>query len=334
MQELGTAGVEPNGRIAYLDAAKGCAILSVILSHLWIPELTHLLFSFHMPLFFVLAGYFLKREVAPRTWVCSRARRILVPFALTACVLGFARLALLHCAGELSLSSALGVAKGIMAGSPSFTSSVGPLWFLPALFVAQVAVQAALRWRFGGVLLVPLAALGYCSQQLQWCPMSVQPGLVCALLVYAGYWARKVDWFECLNRHRFWVLPLSAVWSLGVWVGDHAVDLSSNHYPGGFWDALMILAAVSVVIWLCRLLLLLPVLIREPILYCGRHSLMILCFHSLDYCLGITSGQADGVPQEFLLKTAWAVGLTVVFNAAFSQFCPPPSIARGNSGGH
>lgn len=67
MQESGTAGVEPNGRIAYLDAAKGCAILSVILSHLWIPELTHLLFSFHMPLFFVLAGYFLKREVAPRT---------------------------------------------------------------------------------------------------------------------------------------------------------------------------------------------------------------------------------------------------------------------------
>ena len=323
MQVSGTAGVKPTGRIAYLDAAKGCAILSVILSHLWIPELTPFLFSFHLPLFFVLSGYFLKREDNPRIWVCKRARQILVPFALTAGVLGLARLALLHCAGELSLSSALGVAKGIMAGSPSFTSSVGPLWFLPALFVAQVAVQASLRWRFGGVLLVPLAALGYITQPLQWCPMSVQPGLVCALFVYAGYWARKADWFEYLNRHRFWILPLSAVWLFCVGAGDHAVDLSSNHYPGGFWDVLMILAAVSVVIWLCRQLIRLPGVIREPILYCGRHSLMILCLHSLDYSLGITSGLAGGALWEFLMKTAWAIGSTVIFNAVLSHFCRP-----------
>lgn len=126
MQVSGTAGVKPTGRIAYLDAAKGCAILSVILSHLWIPELTPFLFSFHMPLFFILSGYFLKREDNPRIWVCKRSRQILVPFALTAGVLGLARLALLHCAGELSLSSALGVAKGIMAEAQAIQAAWGP----------------------------------------------------------------------------------------------------------------------------------------------------------------------------------------------------------------
>lgn len=320
MQESATVGVSPVRRIAYLDAVKGCAILAVILSHLWIPELTPFLFSFSLPVFFVVSGYFLKREVDLRAWVRKRARQILVPFALTAGILGLARLALLYDAGNLCLSSVFDVAKGLISGSPHFQNSVGPLWFLPALFVAQVVVLAVLRLRFGVALLLLLAALGYCSQPLQWCPMSVQPGLVCAILVYAGYWARKVDWFEYLNLHRVWLLPLIVVWIYGVCTGEHAVDLSSNLYSGGFMDALMILAAVSVVIWLCRLLMHLPAMVCEPILYCGRHSLMILCFHALDYCLGITAGMPGGALWQFLFKTAWAVGLTAMFSTVLPRF--------------
>ena len=62
-------------RIRFFDIAKGIAILAVILGHsaieanVFIPHHTAQLvvavcFSFHMPLFFILSGYFMHRNVA------------------------------------------------------------------------------------------------------------------------------------------------------------------------------------------------------------------------------------------------------------------------------
>ena len=51
-----------NKRIAWLDIAKGIAIICTIIGHN-IPvggNVRNLIFSFHMPLFFILAGYTIK----------------------------------------------------------------------------------------------------------------------------------------------------------------------------------------------------------------------------------------------------------------------------------
>jgi len=49
-------------RILYFDIAKGIAILAVIIGHLGgLPDiLGRFIFSFHMPLFFLISGYFMK----------------------------------------------------------------------------------------------------------------------------------------------------------------------------------------------------------------------------------------------------------------------------------
>ncbi len=53
-------------RISYLDSLKGILIISVIIGHsnvnLIIPHLTQTIYSFHMPLFFILSGFFLHRK--------------------------------------------------------------------------------------------------------------------------------------------------------------------------------------------------------------------------------------------------------------------------------
>ena len=55
-------------RIPEIDIMKGIAILCVILEHIDnCPEiLKHLITSFHMPLFFIIAGFFIALKIAVR----------------------------------------------------------------------------------------------------------------------------------------------------------------------------------------------------------------------------------------------------------------------------
>ena len=47
-------------RVIWVDTAKGFAIISVVLGHSSLPiELRSVVYSFHMPLFFMLSGVFL-----------------------------------------------------------------------------------------------------------------------------------------------------------------------------------------------------------------------------------------------------------------------------------
>lgn len=84
-------------RIRFFDIAKGIAILAVILGHsaieanLFMPHRTaqiivSICFSFHMPLFFILSGYFMHPERKFR-WA-KESKQLLCTYAVTAlCVL-------------------------------------------------------------------------------------------------------------------------------------------------------------------------------------------------------------------------------------------------------
>ena len=57
--------MESNKRIEYVDSAKAVAIILVIVGHChWlgsIPKLGSLIYTFHMPLFFMVSGFFSER---------------------------------------------------------------------------------------------------------------------------------------------------------------------------------------------------------------------------------------------------------------------------------
>ena len=84
-------------RIRFFDIAKGIAILAVILGHsaietnLFAPHRTaqvvlSICFSFHMPLFFILSGYFMHPDRRFR-WM-KEAKQLLLTYVVTAlCVL-------------------------------------------------------------------------------------------------------------------------------------------------------------------------------------------------------------------------------------------------------
>ena len=51
-----------DNRLHWVDVARGLAMLCVILGHMGLDRLNIFTFSFHMPLFYLLAGYFQKKQ--------------------------------------------------------------------------------------------------------------------------------------------------------------------------------------------------------------------------------------------------------------------------------
>lgn len=102
----------------FLDLAKGIGILLVVLGHGMFPN-HFLIDSFHMPLFFILAGITFtppSRQNVSNTkeWLFKKIERILVPYIFFAI-----------------LSGVIEVAVGRVNPSSPFNS---PLWFLQTLF--------------------------------------------------------------------------------------------------------------------------------------------------------------------------------------------------------
>lgn len=69
-------------RIDYLDAAKGIAILAVIVGHFYAPGVIgRIIYSFHLPLFFIISGYCIKDYRADMSFMHS-ARGLLIPYVI------------------------------------------------------------------------------------------------------------------------------------------------------------------------------------------------------------------------------------------------------------
>lgn len=71
-----------------IDIAKGITIILMILGHfnsLWNTVIFYMIFSFHMPLFFIFSGYFYKPKTN-REFFTNGYNRLLKPYIITAII--------------------------------------------------------------------------------------------------------------------------------------------------------------------------------------------------------------------------------------------------------
>jgi polysaccharide biosynthesis protein PslL len=162
-----TASANPVARDTSIDVARGIAIVLVVLGHNAAlagaaPGFVDALFLFHVPLFFLLSGL-VQSSHSMGVAFARLSRRLLLPFLIAALAVG-----------ALKLMVRGGSVGPLLAGIAWGTGQTLPwshLWFLPALFLAQLTTQAlgqlpsgAARWAYASaaalllVLFVPMAA--------------------------------------------------------------------------------------------------------------------------------------------------------------------------------
>jgi len=151
-------------RIEYLDIAKGIGILLVVLGHNDFEALSlfihQVIYSFHMPLFFFLSGYFLNTSTPFFDFFKKRFNALLKPYFFTIFLIYFTSISF----EKMGFNTAITRIVKSLYGSGHYLDWV-QLWFLPQLFVVSlyaflfITLVSKLqnRWIRRGILLAILA---------------------------------------------------------------------------------------------------------------------------------------------------------------------------------
>jgi polysaccharide biosynthesis protein PslL len=125
-------------REAWLDAAKGIAILCVVIGHSDInSDIINTIFWFHMPAFFIIAGYLFKPK---ENYLQDRAYRLLIPYLFFLVLLFGLNIVL---GNPPSLGALIIGGRALNDDYPLFA----PFWFVTCLLVTQVVFANLLRFR-------------------------------------------------------------------------------------------------------------------------------------------------------------------------------------------
>lgn len=292
-------------RLEWIDIAKGFACLLVIVGHTISPDSTlyRYIFSFHMPLFFILAGYTFKpKPLAPL--VTSSAKRLLIPYTLVF-LLWHGMLALKSgpITGQSIQSLALTYvfASGIDLQKPKVVA-VGMAWFLVVLFVARIlfnvyatASQRATRPLAPlGILSCLSLAIGYTlgARLGIYLPFSFDIALIAVFFMYVGYAAKQLKVFDKIS-HAWFALPVStAVWLITS--SNSSLELATRSYHN---VALAYIAAIAGTLSVCLAAAVLskathPAItftIKKTLLFYGREGMAVYCVHALDWWIAWSS---------------------------------------------
>ena len=113
-----------------MDVARGIAILMVVITHIGVGEtLNRLLYSVHLPVFFIASGYFFRFEKSFLKFLWRKAKGYLLPYLF--CSLCISLFLLIRSGGSLE---ELSYSLKDFALQKRYTA----LWFLAALFLCNL----------------------------------------------------------------------------------------------------------------------------------------------------------------------------------------------------
>ena len=309
------------GRDARIDAAKGVAIALVVLGHAkGIPgEFTILVYSFHVPLFFLLSGWLSPRRNAQTAAqaLARFSRTLLVPYAFFF-FMAYGYWLLTRHVGEKALRWGQAPWWEPLGG---LLTGIGPqlyvhpaLWFLPALFTTALAYFFLARKMQPATiagLTLPLA--------MSWAALFPELGLrlpfaldvlPVALFFYAcgALAGRALSLPGSMLRGSALAAVLFVPWLWLAW-SNGRVDINQLRFGVSAWKfVLASLLGTSIV------LLLSPLAARSaPLRWMGRNTLLILCVHILVFFVLSGIASVCGLfPAGSKPGPAWALGVSLI----------------------
>lgn len=295
----------PKKREEYFDVAKGIAILTVIMGHV-IHDCTlkNWIFSFHMPIFFLISGYFFYKKES-KGFIEAKARQLLIPYAITCIGIIISSVIV-----NLSLNnvSAIGgstkewiiaslYGSGGVHEVPFHIPQIGATWFLWALFISLVIMNSIVDSKYSYLIVISLFFVGQKSSELVWLPMSIQPALVCLLFVYLGYMCKKEKILQ-KDLPKGWVVAIAIIWAVSFIYGGH-MYLVGCYFGNGILDIIGALCGSYIMILVSRVIVRKTKFISRILQFFGRSTLPILCFHLIEQ---------NTFPWWKVQELCWSVG--------------------------
>ncbi|KAL3946462.1 acyltransferase family protein [Lentilactobacillus hilgardii] len=295
---------EPNNRVEWLDIAKAYGIIAIVLGHILTGSSTaHFLYWWHIPLFFLIAGIFLKPLKSTDAWSTFFKKRVISELLMYTGI-GLLLICLYTVIHHQSNQFLMKHLFDLVLGGRTLNFYTSTFWFinvyLLTIMTVTVLISVTKNWLI--VLLITIVGLflGTGYQQVTWMhingfammPWGMDTVLITAFYTYLGY--------LLFHGHLKWLqkavinLPIMMLAVLVIYIhskGNFSFRLSlKSHLMQSSLPIGLAVAVIPVIFSLAIMVCAyftskIPTKFWLPII--GRHTLAIMYGHKLflDLCL-------------------------------------------------
>lgn len=274
------------------DIMKGIGIILVLIGHVWsvyTPNAHRFIFSFHMPMFFIVAGYFSKSYTDKQSaWhsVKHFFIRLCVPAIITQIAIVLWALLDKYAKGgswDGVITELLSVFWADVYGpmTPWGKLTYGVIWFLLALFVSKCLLLLFSRLKAWAIPISFSLALGAIALHhvFPYSIWSITLGLTALPFVTIGWWFRN-------NKIPIWLIVVCiACWVIAFVCSD--MDMYEFRYACYPLNALGAMGGTYCLYWFCKAISKLQEVkfirfVPRMFAYLGVISLIIMCVHCFE----------------------------------------------------
>ena len=236
-----TAVVERK-RITWIDAARGLAILLVIVGHTTVSDsFTHnIIFSFHIPLFFILSGYNFKPS---NSWADffyrtkKDAIHLLIPYLFSALVIAMGKIFYHHLVPIEVLEDTVQTLIWASGTGDGVHKSIGILWFLASLFEARTIVNVVcttfkndLRDDYVYVIgIISILGIGIGMFDRNWLIFNLDVSMAACGFILAGMELKQYD--DKIRRYDRILFPIFLIIWMFLMKHFGYIEMSGRWYP-------------------------------------------------------------------------------------------------------
>lgn len=331
-------------RIGAIDIARGIGILLVVLAHNdfgYISQYGYdVIYSFHMPLFFFLSGYFIHTNISFIEFFKKRFHTLLKPFLFTLFIIYFTSVSF----EKMAFGTALRRIGKSLYGTGVYIDWV-QLWFLPHLFVVSlyafvfIVILGKLnnRWLRWGILLATLAVsmpflksfypfsvslLGN-NYELFGLPFSLDLVLLSGFFFILGSEVRQITTENIFSNYFLLAGTGMSIFALNYFIHS-PIDFNTRTYSSLFINTTEAILGILFVLALSRQIELHTGWLASLLNYLGRASLIILIFHVpiQDFWGQKVLASTDNLPLSIWIGFLMGVGGSVLIHELFIRKNP------------
>lgn len=294
-----------------IDIAKGIGIFLVIIAHNEDTGVVRsFIYTFHMPLFFIIAGYFF-RDKDMASIFKSSFKRLFMPYIFS-CILyltWYVAFGLKYHSVDM-ITRALGCAawgSGAYHGDVIWGQlpTIGMIWFLLALFWCRIGynfitkIVPKYKYIVGGIVALIATAIDNCLIDL---PLAILPGLSAIMFYMLGnLFSEKHTYI--VNRQKLLVSIGIVCWGIAIFFfGTNMVCCEYRFYPV---DVIGACGATWIVYQLSMIIAKKGGMFATFLTWAGVNSMTILCAHFLE--------QSTFVWQHIHVPENWYIILPIKF---------------------
>lgn len=315
-------------RNGVLDIMKGLGILLVIVGHSTITKMPHdVIYTFHMPLFFVVAGFLYKEKPMDGKWWRNNFYRLLVPYLIFGIIWILYDLVQGHVNG-FTIADVKGDLLALVWSNSgphanaylgSISKGVGAAWFFFALFWCRVLFAFAERNIKKKLLPVVILLVSFASYILLShvvLPFAILQGALSLVFYYLGYLLRLLivelnekNVITAVIKHQ-WV-GFSVMLVLLIWfkcIRHSHIILAYGYFGQWEMDVIGSLGGIFIVYLVSLLFFRYGYKVKDVLEFIGRNSMTLFVVHSVEFQMHVfynyQSATATGGGGQVLIRLA------------------------------